>query len=155
VAVGLKEEIGFVTLYNQNSLENMFFENDTIRNGLLAFLNGETPQRTSYGWIGWLLLSLAALDLGNHLRLFWMSARWVQKTSSQNRFWLWIKVSAGILIQAVLIFGLPWLVHATQGGAPNWVEPFEILPDVAAWLLLGLSLNLIRSLFHAAALLRQ
>ncbi|RPJ52017.1 MAG: class A beta-lactamase-related serine hydrolase, partial [Methanobacteriota archaeon] len=118
VAVGLKEEIGFVTLYNQNSMENMFFENDTIRAGLLDLLNGETPQRTSYGWIGWVLLTLAALDLGNHLRLFRMSARWVQKPFSQNRPWLWVKVLAGILIPLLVIFGLPWLVHATQGGAP-------------------------------------
>ncbi|HSA99227.1 MAG TPA: serine hydrolase domain-containing protein [Anaerolineales bacterium] len=155
VAIGLKEEIGVVTLYNQDSLENMLFENNAIRDGLLTFLNGETPQRTSYGWIGWALLTLATLDLANHLRLFWMSARWVQKTSSQNRIWLWIKVSVGILIPVAVIFGLPWLVHTTEGGAPNWVEPFEILPDVAAWLLLGLSLNLIRSLIHALALLRQ
>jgi len=155
VALGLKEEIGFVTLYNQDSLENMFFENNTIRDGLLAFLNGETPQRTSYGWIGWLLLALAALDLGNHLRLFWISPRWVQKTASQNRIWLWVKVLVGILVPLAVIFGLPLLMHATDGGAPNWVEPFEIVPDIAAWLLLGLSLNLIRSLIHARALLRQ
>ncbi len=155
VAFGLKEEIGVVTLYNQDSLENMIFENDAIRNGLLAFLNGKTPQRTSYGWIGWLLLSLAALDLANHLRLFWMSPRWVQKTSSQNRVWLWIKVLVGILVPLAVVFGLPVLVHATDGGAPNWVEPFEILPDIAAWLLLGLGLNLIRSLMHGVALLRQ
>jgi CubicO group peptidase (beta-lactamase class C family) len=155
VAFGLKEEIGFVTLYNQNSLENMIFENDTIRNGLLAFLNGKAPQRTSYGWIGWLLLALVVLDLGNHLRLFWMSPHWGQKTSSQNRVWLWIKVLAGILIPAAILFGLPWLVHAMKGGAPNWQERFQLMPDLIAWLLLGLSLNLIRSLIHALALVCQ
>jgi hypothetical protein len=47
------------------------------------------------------------------------------------------------------------LVHATDGGAPNWVEPLEIIPDIAAWLLLGMSLNLIRSLIHAIALVRN
>ncbi|MBI5950293.1 MAG: beta-lactamase family protein [Chloroflexi bacterium] len=155
VALGLKEEIGLVILYNQNSLENMLFENDSIRNGLLAFMNGKTPQRTSYGWIGWLLLTLAVLDLANHVRLFWMSPRWMQKTASQNRAWLWVKVLVGILVPLAVIFGLPWLVHATDGGAPNWVEPLEIIPDIAAWLLLGMSLNLIRSLIHAIALLRN
>lgn len=155
VALGLKEEIGIVALYNQNSLESMLFENSAIRDGLFDFLNGEIPQRTSYAWIGWLLLWLAILDLGNHLRLFWMSPRWVQKTSLQNRLWLWFKVLVGILVPAAVIFGLPWLVHATEGGAPNWVEPFNLMPDITAWLLLGLSLNLIRSLIHARALLRQ
>jgi hypothetical protein len=152
VAIGLRENIGFVTLYNQNSMENMLFENNTIRDGLLALLAGETPQQTSYGWIGWLLLTLAAIDLGNHLRLFRMLPRWVRKTSLQNRLWLWIKVTVGILIPLAVIFGLPRLIHALEGGAPNWSEPFHLMPDLTAWLLLGMSLNLIRSLLHARAL---
>ena len=155
VALGLKEEIGFVTLYNQNSMENMLFENNAIRDGLLELLNGETPQRTSYGWIGWLLLTLAATDLGNHLHLFGMLPRWVQKTSTQNRLWLWIKVMAGVLIPLAIIFGLPLLMHALKGSAPNWTEPFRWMPDLIAWLLLGMSLNLIRNLVHALTLLRQ
>ena len=43
VALGLKEEIGFVTLYNQNSMENMLFENNTIRDGLLDFSERRNP----------------------------------------------------------------------------------------------------------------
>jgi hypothetical protein len=155
VVFGLKEEIGLVILYNQDSLENMTFENNAIRDGLLAFLNGKIPQRTSYGWIGWLLLTLAALDLFNHLRLFWMLPRWVQKTSSQNRIWLWTKVLVGILIPLAVIFGLPPLMHAVEGGAANWVAPFRLMPDLIVWLLLGMSLNLTRSLIHAIALLRK
>jgi CubicO group peptidase (beta-lactamase class C family) len=155
VAIGLKEEIGFVTLYNQNSMENMLLENNAIRDGLLKLLNGETPQQKSYGWVGWLLLTLAMSDLGNHLRLFWMSPRWVQKTALQNRLWLWVKVFVGILMPLFVIFGLPPLVNALEGGAANWTEPFKLMPDLTAWLLLGMSLNLIRNLFHAVALLRQ
>jgi CubicO group peptidase (beta-lactamase class C family) len=155
VALGLKEEVGLVILCNQNSMENMLFENNAVRDGLLNFLNDKVPQKTSYGWIGWLLLILATLDLLNHLRLFWMLPRWVQKTSAQNRVWLWIKVLVGILIPLAVIFGLPPLMHAVEGGAANWVEPFKLMPDLTAWLLLGMSLNLIRSLMHAIALLRQ
>jgi len=155
MALGLKEETGLVILYNQNSMENMLFENNAIRDGLLDLLNGETPQRKSYGWIGWLLLALAMIDLGNHLRLFRILPRWVQKTSSQNRIWPWIKVLVGILIPLAVVFGLPLLVNALEGGAANWVEPFKLMPDLTTWLLLGMSLNLIRNLFHALALLRQ
>jgi CubicO group peptidase (beta-lactamase class C family) len=155
VALGLKEEVGLVILCNQNSMENMLFENNAVRDGLLNFLNGEVPQKTSYGWIGWLLLTLATLDLLNHLRLFWMLPRWVQKTSAQNHIWLWIKVLIGILIPAAVILGLPLLMHAIEGGAANWVEPFKLMPDLVTWLLLGMSLNQIRSLIHTIALLRN
>lgn len=155
VALGLKEEMGLVILYNQNSLENMLLENNAIRDGLFDLLHGETPPRNSYGWIGWLLLILATIDLGNHLRLFWILPRWVQKTSSSTRLWLWIKVLIGILIPLGVIFGLPPLINALEGGAANWVEPFKLMPDLTVWLLVGMSLNLIRNLFHALALLRQ
>jgi hypothetical protein len=69
VAFSLKEKIGFVMLVNQNSLENMLFENNAIRDGLLDLLHDKTPASSSFGWIGWLLLVLAATDLLNHLRL--------------------------------------------------------------------------------------
>ena len=155
VVLGLKEKIGLVILYNQNSMENMLFENNIIRDGLLDLLNGRNPSPNSYGWIGWLLLALATMDLFNHLRLFWFSHRWVQKTSAQKALWLWTKVLVGILIPLAVIFGLPPLVHAVEGGASNWMKPFRLMPDLIAWLLLGLSLNLIRSLLHAMALLRR
>lgn len=155
IVLGLKEEVGLVILCNQNSMENMLFENNTVRDGLLNFLNDKAPQKTSYGWVGWLLLTLATLDLLNHLRLFWMLPRWAQKISAQNRVWLWIKVLIGILIPLAVIFGLPLLVHAVEGGAANWEEPFKLMPDLVVWLLLGMSLNLVRSLIHTIALVRN
>jgi hypothetical protein len=155
VVLGLKEKIGLVILYNQNSMENMLFENNVIRDGLLDLLQGRNPSPNSYGWIGWLLLTLATIDLLNHIRLFSTCPGWVQKTSLQNRIWLWTKVLVGILIPLAIIFGLPPLVHAVEGGASNWIEPFRLMPDLIAWLLLGMSLNLIRSLLHAMALLRR
>jgi CubicO group peptidase (beta-lactamase class C family) len=155
VALGLREKIGLVILYNQNSIENMLFENNAIRDGLLDLLNGRNPVQNSYGWIGWLLLTLATMDLFNHLRLFSMSHRWSQKTSSQKHLWVWTKVVIGILVPSAVIFGLPPFVHAVKGGASSWTEPFNLMPDLIGWLLLGMSLNLIRSLLHAMALLRR
>ena len=155
VAFGLKEKVGFVMLVNQNSMENMLFESNTIRDGLLAFLNGEMPQKTSYAWIGWLLLGLFIADLFNHLRLYWMLPRWLEKTAKQPRSWLWLKVLVGILFPAAVIFGLPPLVHALEGGVPNWVEPFNLMPDLTIWLLLGMGLSLVRSILHTFALLRN
>ncbi|MBI9047400.1 MAG: beta-lactamase family protein [Anaerolineaceae bacterium] len=155
VTINLKEEVGLVILFNQNSLENMLFENNVIRNGLINLLNGTQPQKITYGWTGWLLLILATSDLFNHLRLFRMLPVWVQKTSSQNNLWLWTKVLAGILFPLAVIFGLPLLVNAIGVGTPSWSEPLKLMPDLTIWLLLGLILNLIRSLLHALKLLRR
>ena len=155
VALGLKEELGLVVLYNQNSLENMLFENDTLTSGLLDLLNGKTPAPTAFGWIGWLLLLLAAADLFNHLRLFRQLPRWTQKTASQNRAWLWLKVLVGIFFPLAVLFGLPPLINALEGGAPSWLEPLKLQPDLTLWLLTGLSLNLGSSLLHAFSLLRE
>jgi hypothetical protein len=90
----------------------------------------------------------------NHLRLFARLPRWAQITSKQNRFWLWSRVWISILVPLVVIFGLPWLVHAFQGGAPNWAEPMKLMPDVTVWLLFGLSLNFIRNILYVLRLLR-
>ncbi len=154
IVMGLREKIGLVILYNQNSMENTLFENNVIRDGLLGLLNGKAPSSSSYGWIGWVLLALALVDLGNHVRLFQMLPRWAQKTSTQPRFWLWIKVLAGLVAPLAVIFGLPPFMHALQGGAANWEEPFKLMPDLVGWLLLGMSLNLIRSIWHALVLPR-
>jgi hypothetical protein len=155
VALGLKEKIGLVILYNQNSMENMLFENDTIRSGLLDLLNNKTPNQATYGWISWLLLALASADLLNHIRLYLLLPRWAQKTAKQPRVWMWTKVLLGILFPAAVIFGLPWLVNMLEGGAPNWVEPFKLMPDITIWLLAGMGLNLLRSLIHGLTLVRR
>lgn len=155
VALGLKEKVGFVILFNQNSMENMLFENTAIRDGMLNLLNGKPAQPVQYGWIGWILLALAAADLLNQLRLFRRLPHWVQKTARQPRLWLWMKVGIGILFPLTVIFGVPPLVHALQGGAANWIEPMKLMPDLIAWLLLGMGLNLVRSGIQAFILVRS
>jgi CubicO group peptidase (beta-lactamase class C family) len=155
VAMGLKEKAGFVVLYNQNSMENMMFENSTINSGLVDLLNGKTPATGSKAWVGMVLLILALADLANHVRLFRLLPRWVEKTARQSRLWLWIKVSLGILFPLTIFFGLPILVNTLEGGSPTWSEPFKLMPDLITWLLLGLGLNCLRSIFHAISLVQK
>jgi len=153
VAIGLKERIGFVVLFNQNSIENMFLANSVIRDGLLEALNGKPLPTTSYGWVGWLLLALAALDLGNHVRLFLTLRRWQEKSARQSPAWVWVKIALSILLPLAVLVGLPLLVKATQGGSPDWVEPMYLIPDLTSWLLVGLSLDMLRGLIRAGLLL--
>jgi hypothetical protein len=42
-----------------------------------------------------------------------------------------------------------------QGGSPGWAEPLRLAPDLTVWLLLGMSLDLLRNLIHLPALLRH
>jgi hypothetical protein len=155
IVIGLKEKIGLVILSNQNSMENMLLENNTIRDGLLALLNGKSSSQPSFGWVGWLLLTLFIADMLNHLRLYLSLPHWAQKTAAQNRLWLWLKVGASILLPLFVIFGLPLLVQAMQGGTPNWMEPFQLMPDLTTWLLLGMGLFLVRNLIYSFLLFRQ
>ncbi len=90
----------------------------------------------------------------NHLRFYWMLPYWAQKTAKQPRSWLWLKVQLGILFPMTVIIDLPSLVKVLEGGSPSWAEPFGLMPDLTVWLLMGMGLNLVRSLIHAAALAR-
>lgn len=155
MALGLKEESGFVLLFNQNSMENMLFENNAIRAGVLLLLQGKKVTPLSFGWIGWLLAGLAGADLLNHLRLYRGLRRWKQQAARRPRLWVGARIVAGILLPGAVFLGLPPLAHAIQGGAPNWAEPLKLMPDVTLWLLLGMGLTLGRNILYAVLFTRS
>jgi CubicO group peptidase (beta-lactamase class C family) len=150
-----KQQTGLVILINQNSFESMQFENNSVRNGLLELLQGNEPKYNAYGWIGWVLITLLAADLLNHYRLFASLNNWAVKTRNQKRNRVWIKVVTGIILPLFIIVGIPLIVSAIKGGAPNWSEPFKYAPDLILWLLAGMGLNLIRNIIRAVMLLRR
>jgi hypothetical protein len=154
-AINVKTKTGIVALYNQDSMENMLFENSSTNTDLIGFMNGKTAVPANKAWAGWILLILAIADLVNHVRLFRMLPRWLTKTAKQPCAWLWIKVGLGIVFPLAVVFGLPALMNALEGGAPNWIEPYELMPDITIWLLTGMALNFIRSIWHAVSLVRQ
>jgi len=154
-AINVKNRTGIMALYNQDSMENMMFENSSINTDLIGFMNGEKTVPANKAWAGWILLLLAAADMANHVRLFRMLPYWLVKTAKQPRAWLWVKVAMGILIPLVVIFGLPALMNALEGGAPNWIEPYRLMPDITIWLLTGMALNFMRSIWHVILLLRK
>lgn len=155
VAMNLKDRSGFVILYNQDSMENMLFENSSINTDLINFLDGKQPVPANKAWAGLILLAIALADLINQVRLYRLLPRWVEKTAKQNRVWLWIKVSLGIAFPLAVVLGVPPLMNALEGGAPDWIEPFRLMPDMVTWILLGMALNFIRSVIHAAKLIHQ
>lgn len=150
-----KQQTGLVILINQNSLESMQFENNSVRNGLLELLQGGEPKYNTYGWIGWVLLTLLAADLLNHFRLFVSLNHWAVKARNQKRNRVWVKVVIGIILQLFILVGIPLVVSAIKGGSPSWSEPLKYAPDLILWLLVGTGLNLIRNIIRARILLRR
>jgi CubicO group peptidase (beta-lactamase class C family) len=150
-----QDQRGFVMLCNQGSLENMLLETSAVRDGLVRLINGQPAQPAAYGWIGWALLALAAADLLNHLRLFRGLAGWARRVPAAKRGWAWARTALGVLAPAFLLFGLPWIMARVEGGAPDWSQPLSLQPDLVVWLLVGMSLTLLRSLARAALLLRR
>lgn len=150
-----QKKTGLVLLFNQNSLENMFFENNAVRDGLLNLMDHKTVRQSYYAWIGLLLFVLAAADLVNHIRLFLNVPHCERDLSRHHLAWPITKVLAGIIIPAAIIFGVPFIASASQGGAPTWDKPFSLMPDITAWLLIGSGLTLVRNLLLLPAFLKR
>jgi len=145
ILIHQKDKTGMVLLFNQNSMESMQFENNNVRNGLLELLDGRPPKQNGAGWIGWVLLALFGLDLFNHARLFAALGSWKKKIDTKNRLRIRVGAVTVIVLTIFVIFGVPVLVAVIKGGAPSWMEPLRFQPDLIIWLLLGMSLDLVRN----------
>jgi CubicO group peptidase (beta-lactamase class C family) len=156
VGMGLKEKIGFVILCNQNSLTQMLTVYDALPGDLSSLLMSRTrPKPNSFAWVGLVLAILMAADFLNHLRLFWQLPAWVKKTARQSRVAQWLKILPRLIIALVLLLGLPSLLSAVLGSSGGWLDMFGLLPDVTAWLFVGLTLVLIRGVAKIILLARQ
>jgi CubicO group peptidase (beta-lactamase class C family) len=155
MVLGLKEKTGMVLLFNQNSIQNMLLENADIQNGLMNLLNGTPAEPKSYRWVGWSLLALLLLDGLNHIRLFKGLSKWKKTLASKNTVWTWLKIGLGIVLPAFILFGLLPLMHALQGGSSTWKDPLHLMPDLTLWLLIGMSLDLIRNVIKVITLFRE
>jgi len=101
------------------------------------------------------LAILAAADFLNHLRLFWQLPAWINKTTRQSRVMQWLKILPSIVLPLALFLGLPSLLGAMLGSSGGWLDMFSLLPDVTAWLAIGLTLVLIRGVAKIILLARQ
>jgi hypothetical protein len=94
-------------------------------------------------------------DFLNHLRLFWQLPAWIKKTARQPCVVQWLKILPSIVLPPALFLGLPSLLGAMLGSSGNWLDMFGLLPDVTAWLVMGLTLVLIRGVAKIILLARQ
>lgn len=155
MVLGLKEKTGMVLLFNQNSIQNLLLENADIQNGLMNLLNGEPAEPKNYRWLGWSLVGLLLLDVMNHLRLFLGISKWKNALATKRRVWVWLKTGLGIVLPILVLFGLPPLMHALQGGSSTWKDPLHLMPDLTLWLLIGMSLALIRNAIKMITLMKE
>jgi CubicO group peptidase (beta-lactamase class C family) len=158
VVIGLKEKTGFVILCNQNSLFQMLTGHQAIMEGMAQLLNGKAPaQPSAPAWAGLVLAAVVAVDLLNHLRLFWQLPRWAAKAKAAGRRRMgWLKVLLNVAIPSALLVWLPSLIGTAIDGSAGtgWPEMAGLLPDVTGWLLLTLGLGLVRGLAKLAIMAR-
>jgi hypothetical protein len=95
------------------------------------------------------------VDLLNHLRLYWQLPAWVKKTARQPRVMQWLKILPNFVLPLALFLGLPSLLADAFGSKGNWLDIFGLLPDITAWLAIGLTLVLIRGAAKIILLARQ
>ncbi len=158
IVMGLKEKTGFVILCNQNSLFQMLTGHQAMLEGMAQLLNGKAPaQPSSLAWVGLLLAAMVAVDLLNHLRLFWQLPRWAARAKAAQRRWVgWLKAMLNVAIPAALLVWLPSLIGTAIDGSAGtgWPDLAGLLPDVTGWLLLTLGLGLVRGLAKMAIMAR-
>jgi CubicO group peptidase (beta-lactamase class C family) len=146
---------GMVLLINQNGAENMLFENNDIRDGLLKIMDGQTPTARPFGLIGWGLALLAALDLVNHIRLFAGLKKWAGRINDRSRRRMCVKAIVGLVVPAVVVVGILLGAAAVQGGTADWSVPMRMAPDLTLWLLAGMALNFARNAIRAGMMVRR
>lgn len=133
---------GLVALTNQGGLLRQFTFNPAVTSGIADVLGGYPPKAISYAWIGWVLLSIMLLDLTSHIFQFWHLPRWSRKTASRPRRRQWLHALLAFFIPFVLLAGILLVLGSMHGG----LSAVTMLPDLAAWVFIGLMLAVVRGI---------
>ena len=131
---------GLVALTNQGGLLRQVTFNPVVTSGMADILGGYPPKAISYAWIGWVLLGIVLLDLANHLFQFWRLPRWSRKMAARSRRAQWLHALLAVLIPLVLLTGILLVLGSMPGG----LSALTMLPDLAAWVIIGLALATVR-----------
>ncbi len=131
---------GLVALTNQGGLLRQLTFNPLVTSGMADTLGGYQPKAISYAWIGWVLLGILLLDLANHLFQFWRLPRWSSKIAARSRRRQWLHALLAFLIPFLLLTGILLVLGGMSGG----LSAMTMLPDLAAWVLIGLALAVAR-----------
>jgi CubicO group peptidase (beta-lactamase class C family) len=139
-----KQKRGFVILVNQGSLFRQFLDQNPLWIGLASLMIGHSlsPQ-SSMEWVFPVFALIVAADLGINLLRLWRLPRWGRKVAKRSRVVRWLCVLIDVVIP-LAVLGFPLLLGPALGGKSGWSSLFDLLPDVAMWLILSATLSLIR-----------
>jgi hypothetical protein len=133
---------GLVALTNQGGLLRQFTFNPAVTSGMADVLGGYPPKGISYAWIGWVLLGTVLLDLAGHVFQFWQLPRWSRKIASRSRGRQWLLALLAFFIPFALLAGILLVLGSLPGG----LSAVTMLPDLAAWVFIGLTLAAVRGI---------
>jgi len=132
--------MGLVAMTNQGGLMRQLTLNPAVTSGVADILGGYPAKPISYAWVGWVLAGIFLLDMGNHVVQFLRLPAWKRKMAARPRRAQWLRALLALVIPLLLLAGILLILNSAAGG----FSAMALLPDIAAWVILGLSLALVR-----------
>lgn len=149
----VEDEYSIAYLMNKNHLLNGFVFNPDLTNGIVSILTEqEPPSKANYFWIYRLLIVLfAATLIYNMIKIAKMITQPEQKTTRQRLTAALINLALPIAI----IIAIPLLAPMILQRGMTWELAFLVMPDMIAWLFLGVAIHLIESAVHFRFVLKH
>ena len=149
------QRVGIAYLANQGGLLPQLVTYQALTSGVAEFLSGRPIQANSLGWIHLVSVVIAAAVLA--VNLFWICRlpRWARNPGRRRPFLRWLATVVGLVVALALLAGFPTLLAAAFGGKGGWKDVYDLLPDVAIWVILALVLSIIREVAKVVILLRS
>lgn len=132
--------MGLVAMTNQGGLMRQLTLNPTVTSGMADILGGQPAKPVSYAWVGWVLAGIFLLDMGNHVVQFLRLPAWKRKIDARSPRARWLRALLALVIPLLLLAGILLVLNGAAGG----FSAMALLPDIAVWVILGLSLSLMR-----------
>jgi CubicO group peptidase (beta-lactamase class C family) len=150
------QNLGLAFLSNQNGIFSMLFGHQVLRQGLLDLLVGDTPAPSpSYDWVYAALAGLIAVDFGWQIYRTLRLPHWLKKVQQKPALARWLSLLPDLLIPLILLVGLPAFGNIVMNGAENWLDAYDMLPDVTLWVIAGSLFSLGRGAARLVMVLRS
>ncbi|MCE1254018.1 MAG: beta-lactamase family protein [Anaerolineae bacterium] len=151
-----EENAAYVMLCNQNGLIPMFTGLQNIKLGLADLAAGSpAPVGPSYDGLYVILSLIVAVELGSQIYRLARLPRWYAGLMQKQKKVIWRDILSDVLLPLILFLGIPPLLNVILGGSGDWMDAYDLLPDVTLWLLTSFSLSFIRGMLRFIIWFRQ
>ncbi len=144
-----EEKTAYVLLCNQNGLIPMFTGLQNIKLGLLDLALGQAaPANASFDWLYVVLALVVLLEVGTQIYRLVRLPRWASRLAQMRPHIIWRDILLDVLVPLILFLGIPSSLNVILGGSGDWLDAYDLLPDVTLWLFASFSLSFVRGLLR-------